>query len=120
MWPPQTAAEWNRFKRAYDFDAQGGSSEHPTYRNQSEQRSQVVALDQFGRPWLVTIDRDSGDPSGPILPCRAEPQWAGVADADIPPHVYVGHSDGRVTLDLKRWAEDRRKRALSEWQRGEL
>lgn len=84
--------------------------DRPRYRDQSEMRDQLVAPDQFGRPWLVTIDKDSGAPSGPLMPCRAEPQWREVPDDLVPPMHYVALVGDRVHVDTERWKADVRRR----------
>src|SRR3990167_1077938 len=92
-------------------------------KSQAEQRRDMVALDQWGRPWLLAIETKTGDPTGQILPCRGEPQWRGVKDDDIPPQQYLQVPKdqwgqpawGRLEVDFARWRDDV-QRATEAWK----
>lgn len=92
-------------------------------KSQQEQRRDMVATDDLGRPWLMAIELKTGDPTGQILPCRNEPQWKGVTAEQIPPQQYLsvpkdqwGQSAwGKLEIDWKRWRTDV-DRALKAWQ----
>lgn len=70
-------------------------------------RAQRIASDEHGRPWLVTVDVESGDASGPLMPCCSEPQWQNVSV--IPPQQYVTYVDGTIRTDVERWKQDLRR-----------
>lgn len=92
-------------------------------KSQADQRRDMVATDEWGRPWLLAVETKTGDPTGHIFPCRGEPQWAGVTDAEIPPQQYLSVPKdqwgqpawGRLTTDYARWRDDV-DRATTAWR----
>lgn len=92
--------------------------------SQAQQRRDMVAMDDLGRPWLLAIELKTGDPTGHIFPCRGEPQWQGYTDEEVPPQQYLTVPKdqwgqpawGRLEVDLPRWREDVR-RATDAWRR---
>lgn len=92
-------------------------------RSQAEQRRDMVATDDLGRPWLMAIETKTGDPTGHIFPCRGEKQWEGFTDEQIPPQQYLAVPKdqwgqpawGRLKTDWRRWRDDV-KRASDAWR----
>lgn len=93
-------------------------------KSQSEQRRDMVAVDDLGRPWLMAVELKTGDPTGHIFPCRGEKAWEGFSDDEIPPQQYLtvpkdqwGQSAwGKLDTDWARWRDDI-KRATDAWRR---
>ncbi len=92
-------------------------------KSQAEQRRDMVATDDLGRPWLMAIEIKTGDPTGHIFPCRGEAPWAGVSDDQIPPQQYLivpkdqwgQPAWGRLVIDFARWRDDI-QRATEAWK----
>lgn len=92
-------------------------------RSQAEQRRDMVAVDDLGRPWLMAIELKTGDPTGHIFPCRGEKEWRPFSDHQIPPQQYLGVPKdqwgqpawGRLQIDWDRWRDDV-DRAFKAWR----
>jgi hypothetical protein len=93
-------------------------------KSQYDQRRDIVATDELGRPWLVATELKTGDPTGHIYPCRGEAEWKGFSDEEIPPQQYLrvpknkwGQTQSdRLEIDFDRWRDDVSK-ANDAWRR---
>lgn len=93
-------------------------------RTQAEYRRDQIAKDNFGRPWLLTFELRTGDPTGQILPAKGEPEWQDSLSQVVPPMQYlrVPRDEygqpvwGRIEIDLARWKHDIEV-AEQEWKR---
>jgi len=80
-------------------------------RSQAERRRSFNNLDQFGRKWLVTIEVDTGHPTGSITPC--------FTDEMATPQKYMSVPDSSprsIVIDVDHWARDL-KQTLGEYRR---
>ena len=70
-------------------------------RSQAEQRQSFNKPDQWGRSWLISIEKATGDPTGQILP-------AGWSDPINTPQKYllVPRHQASISVDYKPWIED--------------
>lgn len=70
-------------------------------RSQPERRRSFNNIDQFGREWLVTIEIDTGHPTGTLNPCF---------DDDVQtPQKYLSvpdESPRTIIVDWQRWVLD--------------
>lgn len=70
-------------------------------KTQADQRRSFNVADQHGRIWLLSIEKETGDPTGSIQPCFDAPI--------IPPQKYLkltGELDRRLEIDYDHWIRD--------------
>lgn len=80
-------------------------------RSQPERRRSFNNRDQFGREWLVTIEVDTGHPTGMINPC--------FADEMSTPQKYLSvpdESPRSILIDVEHWVRDL-KQTLKDYRR---
>lgn len=73
----------------------------PREKNQFDMRKRYNNTDRHGRMWLVSIEIDSGHPTGQIQNCFSAPL--------IPPQRYLSVPDEEprtVRIDYDRWIEE--------------
>ncbi len=86
-------------------------------KSQADKRRDVVAEDQFGRPWIYSMDLENGGPTGLIKPAGwTDPLRTPTKYLSVPRNKW-GHADlGKMVLDVARWEKDQSE-ALRGWTR---
>src|SRR3990167_1300738 len=76
-------------------------------RSQADQRRDMVSTDQFGRPWLLTIELKTGDPTGLISPAGwDDPLGTPQKHLKVPRDQYGQATWGRLEVDFPAWIRE--------------
>jgi len=80
-------------------------------RSQPERRRSFNNTDQYGRKWLVTIEVDTGHPTGQLMPCFNDTMGTPQKYLSVP-----DESPRSVVINVDLWVTDL-KRALVEYRK---
>ena len=84
-------------------------------KSQKDYRRSVIAMDQFGRPWLMQIELATGDPTGGIISAGwTDPLRTPLKFIRVPKDEFGQPHWGRCIVDVAAWMREV-KAGSSEW-----
>lgn len=76
-------------------------------KTQADQRRDIIAVDQHGRPWLVCVELATGDPTGAIDTAGwSDPLRNTSKYVIVPKNAYGTQQWGTVQVDWPRWIRE--------------